>query len=318
VQWKIGAVSITTVVEQQLHEFELLIPQATPESVRGIAWLTPHFADEKGQMTGVIQAFVVEAPGCTIVVDTCVGDHKQRQLLAEWHEAQTGFLERFRAVGFDPAAVDVVLCTHLHVDHVGWNTTWSGSGWRPTFPNARYLLADVELAHWEAARSQPLPELAGQDDPLAVALAAFAADQRQAHADSIQPILDAGLVDVVRTDHRVCDEVCLVPTPGHTPGHVSVWIQSRGREAVITGDCLHHPCQMARPEWVTAADADPAEGVASRRALLGRLSGTDALLMGSHFSPPTAGRVEAADAGFRLVTYEDPKARASSDSQEEA
>jgi len=304
-QWQIGQVAITTIREQDLHGLELLIPAATPESVRRIPWLTPHFADAAGQMHGLIQAFVVEAPGRTIVVDTCVGDGKQRRIVPEWHEAQTGFLERFEAAGFDRDEVDVVLCTHLHVDHVGWNTYWDGSAWRPTFPNARYLLADVEVAHWEAERSRPSPDPATLSDPIAVALATFTLDQRQSHADSVQPVLDAGLVDIVPVDHRLCPQVSLVPTPGHTPGHVSVWIESNAEEAVITGDSMHHPCQIAHPDWVTAVDADAGQGTASRKALLERSCAAGALLMGSHFAAPTAGRIEADGDGFRLVT--DPR-----------
>lgn len=262
----------------------------------------PHFAEANGEMHGVIQAFVVEAQGSTIVVDTCVGDGRERRLVPEWNDAQTGFLQRFEAAGFDRNEVDVVLCTHLHVDHVGWNTYWAGSSWQPTFPNARYLLADVEVAHWESDRSKPARDPAASDDLLAAALANFDQDQRQAHADSIQPVLDAGLVDIVPRDHRIGEHVSLVPTPGHTPGHVSVWIRSNGEEAVITGDCIHHPCQIARPGWASAADHDPAKGVATRHELLERLSGTGTLLMGTHFAEPTAGRIEVDEGGFRLVT----------------
>jgi len=207
VHWNIGAVRITTIVEQDLHGLDLLIPQATADHVKQIPWLPPHFADGAGQMRGLIQAFVVETPQRTLVVDTCVGDGKKRQIVAEWNDCRTGFLDRFGAAGFDPARVDVVLCTHLHVDHVGWNTVWTGSEWVPTFPNARYLLADVEIAHWRAARAQPPVDPARLDDPMAALLATFALDQREAWADSIQPILDAGLVDVVTTDHRLCDEI---------------------------------------------------------------------------------------------------------------
>lgn len=301
-RWKVGSVRITTIVEQDLHGLNQLIFHATPENVKRIPWLRPHFADEDGQMSGLVQAFVVETPERTIVVDTCVGDGKKRRLVPEWHDATTGFLERFEAAGFDRSRADVVLCTHLHVDHVGWNTYWTGAEWKPTFPNARYLLADVEVEHWRAATAQPEVDPAGLDDPLAAALATFALDQRQAWADSIQPVADAGLVDIVSIDHRICDEVSLVPTSGHTPGHVSVWIESGGEEAVITGDCIHHPCQIAQPEWATAADDDPRAGTATRKALLERLSGTDALLVGSHFAPPTAGRIEADGKGFRFVT----------------
>ncbi|TFU05487.1 MBL fold metallo-hydrolase [Polymorphobacter arshaanensis] len=296
--WNIGKVSVTTIFEQDLEGLVAIIPAAKRDAVRAIDWLAPDFADAEGNIDGVIQAFVIRAGGRLIVVDTCVGDDKDRRVLEAWHHAHTGFLDRFRAAGFDPAAVDIVLCTHLHLDHVGWNTFWTGTHWAPTFPNARYLFADVELAHWEAERAT----LATIDtDPNDHHLD-FLRDQRQTHADSVQPIIDAGLADVVSTSHRICDEVRLEPTPGHTPGHVSVVIESDGALAVITGDSFHHPCQMAHPEWSTSVDADSALGITTRQAMLGRLAGTQGVLMGSHFAPPTAGRVVADGAGYRLVS----------------
>ena len=303
-RWQVGEVCVTTVIEQPLHALEVVIADATPENVKQIGWLVPDFADADGAMHGLIQAFIIQAPGSTIVVDTCVGDDKARLCVEAWNRSQTGFLARFREAGFDPADIDVVLCTHLHVDHVGWNTRWDGSAWLPTFPNARYLFAEVELAYWQGLREQEPVDPGTLADPLEALLAAFQADQRQTHVDSIKPILDAGLADIVRTDHRLCKEVALVPTPGHTPGHVSVMIQSGSDAALITGDCIHHPCQMARPGWTTRIDSDAAAGIATRMQLLQRLAGTTTLLMGSHFAEPTAGRVVADGDGFRLTHAE--------------
>jgi glyoxylase-like metal-dependent hydrolase (beta-lactamase superfamily II) len=153
--------------------------------------------------------------------------------------------------------------------------------WVPTFPNARYLMGRVEYAHWTS-----------QDER---------EDMTAILADSVAPVWDAGLVDLVETDHRICDEISLVPTLGHTPGHVSVRISSRGEEALITGDFIHHPCQMAHPEWSSTADDDPHRAEHTRRDVFARLAGTPVLLIGTHFVAPTAGRVVRDGDAFRLV-----------------
>ena len=153
--------------------------------------------------------------------------------------------------------------------------------WVPTFPNARYLVGRVEFAHWTAEHER--------EDMAAVL------------ADSVTPVWDAGLVDLVETDHRICDEVSLVPTLGHTPGHVSVWIASQGEEAVITGDFMHHPCQIARPEWSSTADSDPVEARRTRERMLTRLADIPILVIGTHFAGRTAGHVVPDGNAFRLV-----------------
>jgi len=147
-------------------------------------------------------------------------------------------------------------------------------------PGARYLMGRVEFDHWRSRRA---------DD-----------DHKVAFADSVQPVWDAGLVELVDTDHRVCNEVRLVSTPGHTPGHVSVLIASRGEEALITGDFLHHPVQMARLDWMSSADDDPERARQTRRDVFARLAGTSTLLIGTHFATPTAGRVVRDGGAFKL------------------
>jgi glyoxylase-like metal-dependent hydrolase (beta-lactamase superfamily II) len=234
----------------------------------------------EGKLIASVHALVVETPTLTVVVDTCIGNDKERMPNKNWHKMQTRFLEDFRAAGFEPDKIDAVLCTHLHVDHVGWNTFWDGSAWKPTFPNARYLMAKSEFQYWESHEDDVTPH--------------------QVFLDSVAPVVDAGLVDLVETTHEVCPEVSLVPTLGHTPGHVSVRIQSQGEEALITGDFLHHPCQMAHPEWASAVDYDSEASTATRWRMLEAYAGTDKLLIGTHFAGPTAGRVVRDGDVFRL------------------
>ena len=240
--WQIGEVRVTRIVELELPGGTFVLPDAQPEAVRPIPWLRPHFVDGDGELVMSVHALVVESQGRRIVVDTCIGNDKERPIPG-WSGRQGPFLDDLAGAGFPRESIDTVLCTHLHVDHVGWNTMKVDGRWHPTFPNARYLLGRVEWAHWD---KEP-------DEMHATVM-----------ADSVRPVLDAGLVDLVESDHRVTDEVWLEPTPGHTPGHVSVRISSGGHDAVITGDLMHHPCQMARPEWASSFDSDADQARATR------------------------------------------------------
>jgi glyoxylase-like metal-dependent hydrolase (beta-lactamase superfamily II) len=277
--WQVGAVRITQVVESKgASPPSFFFPDVTPEDVQRHAWLRPHFAHRDGRLFASIHAFVVESEGRRIVVDTCVGNDKEREL-AMWNRLQGPFLEKLAAAGHPPDSVDVVLCTHLHIDHVGWNTRLVDGRWVPTFPNARYLFGRIELEHWLAS--------AGDED-------------RRIMADSVRPVLDAGLADPVEPDHAVTAEVRLEPTPGHTPGHVSVRIRSQGREAVITGDVMHHPVQCAEPRWQSHFDVDPGAARATRRRFLEQQADRDVLVLGTHFAAPTAGHVVRAGTAWEF------------------
>lgn len=267
-QWQVGAVKITSLVENvSTFDPAFMLPGVTREKVQALPWLRPHFANEAGEITMAIQALVVETPALTIVIDTCVGNERQGRGMAGWNGLQTRFLEDFTAAGFDREKIDVVFCTHLHSDHVGWNTMKAGDAWVPTFPKARYLLHRAEYEFWTNEGSE-----------------AFL-------ADSIEPIAAAGLLDLIELDHRLCEEIVLVSTPGHTPGHASVRIASDGHEAMISGDFIHHPCQMATPHLPQIADSDAPLAAVTRSQLLGQLADSPTLLIGTHFPAPTAGHV---------------------------
>jgi len=282
-KWTIGDVTVTRILElEATGGSRFILPQATPEVIREIAWLQPHFADETGRLKMSIHALVVETPSKRIIVDTCIGNDKQRDI-PNWSNLQTSFLKDLEAAGFAPGSIEVVLCTHLHVDHVGWNTKLVDGRWVPTFPNARYLIGRAEFDYWRR-------EEEGLED-----------HSRSPFHDSVAPVFEAGLVDLVETDHRVCDEVTLEPTLGHTPGHVSIRIRSKGQEALITGDFTHHPCQLAHPEWASTADFDPNASTATRKRMYGALAGSSTLVIGTHFAAPTAGHVVADGEVWRFV-----------------
>ena len=276
-QWQIGDVKITRVVEiESLGGSRFILPDATRDACLPYGWMQPHFMDEQGNLLMSVHALVVDTGEHRILVDTCIGNDKERNV-PNWSHLQTHFLQDLEAAGYAPDTIDTVLCTHLHVDHVGWNTMLVDGQWVPTFPNARYLFARTEWEHWDANDDETVygPVL----------------------ADSVRPVVEAGLVDLVDMDHRVCPEVCLEPTPGHTPGHVSVHIRSGDAEALITGDCIHHPVQMTRPDWCSSADVDQAQGLQTRETLLQRYVDQDILIIGTHFAIPTAGHIKHLEAG---------------------
>lgn len=286
-EWNIGAVKIRRIVEMGLDPeiMERLIPNATREALLSLPWLQPHFIDEAGRMSGSIHTLLVETPDRTVLVDTCVGNDKVRKNPG-FDRLQTDFLADLASAGVTPDQVDTVLCTHLHIDHVGWNTVLRDGHWIPTFPQARYLFGRVEFEHWNREDHGALERL----------------DVEAVISDSVTPIVAAGLVDLVETNHRICAELSLIPTPGHTPGHVSVLIESEGHSALITGDFLHHPCQFAHPEWPSSPDGDPAGNRETRHAVYNRFVDTPTLLIGTHFSAPTAGRLVTDGDTFRFDT----------------
>lgn len=275
--WQIGDFTVTRVVEMEVAGgTKFILPDATREAASELSWMQPHFMTDEGRLIMSIHALVIDTGTQRIIVDTCIGNDKERNI-PNWNNLQTSFLTDLEAAGFPRESIDVVLCTHLHVDHVGWNTMLVDGEWVPTFPNARYLLADKEYDYWANTEAED-----AYGDIM---------------ADSVQPVVDAGLVDFVDWEHIVCEGVQLEPTPGHTPGHCSIHITSAGSEALITGDCIHHPCQMSRTDWCSSADADQAAGEATRNTLLEKYADTDVLFIGTHFATPTAGHVKRLDEG---------------------
>jgi len=279
-RWRIGDATVTRIVElgPEFLPAQGLFPAASAELVRATTWLAPHFADAEGQINISFQCFLIEVGARKILVDTCIGDGKQLDH-AEFSNRVSGFLETLARAGAAPDAVDTVLCTHLHFDHVGWNTRLQEGAWVPTFPNARYLFGREEVAFTLAATRQAGDESVPQ---------------------SVQPILDAGLADLVEPTHRICEQVRLIPTPGHTPGHVSVMIEDRGERALISGDAFHHPLQLAHPGLADSFSDDPTLGEATRRRVFAGLAGAPTLLIGSHFCEPTAGLVVKDGEAWRL------------------
>ncbi|MEU7136558.1 MBL fold metallo-hydrolase [Streptomyces sp. NPDC046261] len=282
--WTVGDFVVHRVDEMTLppQTGGWLLPDATPTVVSRTPWLRPDFAAADGTLRLATHTFAVEANGLRVLVDTGIGNGKPRANPA-WHDLETAYLQRLTAAGFAPESVDLVVLTHLHTDHVGWNTRSRNGAWVPTFPHARYLTSRAEWDHWAAA---------DMDD-----------NRRQMFHDSVHPVSEAGLLDLIDVPEagaEVVPGLRLLPTPGHTPGQVAVELRSAGRSAVITGDCVHHPVQLAHPGIGSCVDTDPDRAARTRRALLAALAGTETLLLGTHFPPPTAGLVVPEGDGYRL------------------
>jgi len=278
---QIGDVVITRIIESERSDYDagLFFPQLTAEHwapyrerLAGWAW-----DPATNCLTFPMQSFLLRTRHHTIVVDTCVGDHKPRARPG-WNMTSSGeYLRRFAATGVRPEDVDYVLCTHMHTDHVGWNTRLENGRWVPTFPNAQYVMSEKEWTYWSGLH---------QETP-----------QNQI-ADSVIPIVEAGLARMVKNDFAIEDEVWFEPTPGHTPDHVSVRIASGGAEAVITGDLIHSPVQCLQTGWVPRPDWDAAQAAETRRAFLERYCERDVLVCASHFPSPSFGRVVREGDGF--------------------
>jgi glyoxylase-like metal-dependent hydrolase (beta-lactamase superfamily II) len=286
-QIQLGDVMIHQVVEQQAPLFEVMefFPSLTKELLdENRSWLEPKFLDPSTQkLVLCIQSYVVRTPQHTILVDTCVGNHKPRPGRPDWHMMTSDRYEKnLAATGLTLNDIDYVMCTHLHPDHVGWNTRLDNGRWVPTFPRARYLFADRELAHWTQKQKE----------------------KPEAHAwitDSVLPIVEAKRAEVVKSDHALGDLVQLVPSPGHTIDHFSVHVGKRGQDALLTGDMIHSPLQARYPELGMRADYDSKQAGQTRRKLFERFCDTATLMCTAHFPSPSTCKVTRWGEGFRLA-----------------
>jgi glyoxylase-like metal-dependent hydrolase (beta-lactamase superfamily II) len=280
-QFQVGDVKISRIVESEgPWDGTFLLPEATGENVKKESdWLYPTFADERGKLRMSIHSIVIESQGKRIIVDTCIGNDKVRSNPA-WNKLQLPYLQDLQKLGYTREAIDHVLCTHLHIDHVGWNTMLQNDKWVATFPNAKYLVGGTE---WDF--------FSHSEDP-------FFKDPVD---DSVRPVMAEGRVDLVDDKHHITDEIWLEATPGHTPGHFAVRISSKGQDAVITGDLMHHPIQCRYPEWDDNFDVDGPQAKKTRREFCERYADTGISVIGTHFASPSVGKIQKKDDSFRYV-----------------
>ncbi|MBT8422617.1 MAG: MBL fold metallo-hydrolase [Gammaproteobacteria bacterium] len=264
-------------------DVEFLFPKLAPEDFA--ATLTsrdPRFVRQSnGKLLMSFHSIVVQTPHGNLLVDTCIGNDKERPLMDMFHRQSFPYLQRLAKLGLTPNDIDFVCCTHFHGDHVGWNTRLENGRWVPTFPNARYLFAEPEVRYWEQVH---------QDNPEHIFT--------QSWNDSIAPVMEAQLADIVQPDHEVMAGVRMQPAFGHSPGNIVLAVEAGDDRAMLSGDVMHHPVQIERPEWCAVFDQDPAQARVTRKALLEQVADDHTWLIGAHFADAAALRVSETGGQF--------------------
>jgi len=280
-------ITIHPVVEQQGAHFDALefFPTLSKEVFEeNRPWLQPTFIDPAtGRLVLCVQGFLIKTQHQNILVDTCVGNHKPRPARPFWNMMRSDRFEKnLGAAGLTVNDIDYVMCTHLHVDHVGWNTRLDDGRWVPTFPKAKYVMADRELAHWTQKE---------KDDPASVPWI----------TDSVLPIIEAKRAQIVTSDFALNDSVKFIRTPGHTIDHCSVLVGRPGHDALITGDMIHSPIQGKYPELGMRADYDSPQAGQTRREVFDRFRDEPTIMCITHFPSPSTGRVRSWGDGYKFV-----------------
>ena len=284
---KIGDVTITSIIERDgpwRKPEDMFVGYDHEVGKRHLAEMDSEVFDPpSGRMVITYQTFVVRTPKHTILVDTCTGEDKGYPPPMDFPKQP--WLDGFGAAGLRFTDIDYVFCTHLHIDHCGWNTMLRDGRWVPTFPRAKYVFHRREYAAWEEATKR--------------------GDQRPGGGGNVwryncEPVVEAGQALLVDDDYALDDTIWLTPTPGHSPHHCCVNIRSGEQRAVVAGDLMHHALQCREPDWYTVFDWDAKQGIASRRKFLGEVAGTGTLVMPVHFPHPTAGLIEPDGARFRF------------------
>jgi glyoxylase-like metal-dependent hydrolase (beta-lactamase superfamily II) len=281
---KIGRVEVYIIPEITIPtSVRWLLPEASREMVESAkGWLQPHFMDENGYLLQSIHTYVLKTHERTILIDTGVGNGKARGGgIPAFNLLDTPFLKDLASIGVKPEQVDAVLCTHIHTDHVGWNARLSNEVWTPTFTNARHVFARVEYETFASAASQ-------------------GGANHQLWKDSIEPVVEAGLVDLVPADHQVTPEIRLEPSHGHTDGHVSIRIDSGRDSAVFTGDVMHSPLQIMLPRMRCALGGPERPAMQARIEVLDRYADSGTPVFGAHFADPCGGFIKRDGEGFRF------------------
>ena len=273
---------------------EFLTPQAlfvgfTPEAYAASKEIVagPYLNAATDAIDARLQSWVIEIDGIRILVDTGAGNDKVRPGIPLFGNLRTPFLERLSAAGFEPPDIDLVVCTHLHVDHVGWNTRLEAGRWIPTFPKARYVFPRADAEYWDPDNLAMFPHKVGE----AVNAGFF--------LDSVRPILDLGLARLVDGHVEIAPNVYLDPAPGHTPGSQTITVTSRGETAIFAGDIVHHPLQIMNPTWNSIFCEDAALARRSRAAMLARVVDQEAIMIPAHFAGEHAVRVGRTADGLR-------------------
>ncbi len=287
---QIGNMTVDTVVDLEgpFADLSYLLPGADPAEIMDAAgdWLAPRFYDHStGLVVMSFHSLLVRTPHHTILVDSCIGDDKERPDRPDWHRKRGPFIANLAAHGVQPEDIDFVMCSHMHTDHVGWNTKLVDGQWVPTFPNAKHLFARNEFEYWESQNG----EAGSGEGPW---------------FDSVLPVVEAGLHVIVDSDHQLDDTFWFEPAEGHTPGSVIFHASDEGEHAIIVGDMFHSAAQLVKPSLSSRFCWDREMSARTRIATVERYADTDTLLLTAHFPTPTAGRIISHRDAFKLQTRE--------------
>lgn len=286
--WTIGDVNVTR-IEEQLG-FASRAPEQYLDGFeretleRHLGWLVPHhYSPAEDRLITSIHSWLIRTPHHTILLDSCAGNNKDRPGFPRFHQLETDYLDRLRRAGVAPEQVDIVLCTHLHADHVGWNTMLQNGRWVPTFPNAQYLFSKIENEIGDPRRN-PAAELDLQ--------------RGGAYRDSVLPVMEAGQAVLVEGHHAIDDGMTIYPAPGHTHGHVALRLANSSGRAVFCGDVIHHVLQVYAPHWNSKFCELPDLARATRRLMLNECAEDRSLLFPGHFGAPHVVRIGRTAGGF--------------------
>jgi glyoxylase-like metal-dependent hydrolase (beta-lactamase superfamily II) len=285
-RFRLGPLEVSRVEETRTYfDGTMFFPGLTRESLeQHRSWLTPHWDYEAHGFPCVFQSFIIKHGNTTILIDSCFGNDKERPDFELAHRLNNPYIERLATASVRPEEVDIVLCTHFHPDHVGWNTKLANGRWVPTFPNARYVFSSEEYARFT-------PEAVAAERP------AFL----EVFEDGVLPVIQSGQAEFISGETPIHDHVTVHPAPGHTPGHISVRARSGGDTAVFLGDVIHNPIQIDIPELNSSFCEDQPAARATRRRILEAAAGENHLLVPGHFIAPHVGRVRAAREGFTYL-----------------
>ncbi|MCZ6504291.1 MAG: MBL fold metallo-hydrolase [Gammaproteobacteria bacterium] len=292
--WQVGDTRITRIEELigPLFDPVMFFPDYSAEVVdKHRDWIYPNHIDEdSGRIIASMHSYLIETPHHNILIDTCIGNDKERMPYRDWHRMQTPWLANVKAAGVTPDQMDYVMCTHLHVDHVGWNTRLQNGQWVPTFSNAKYVFSEIEFEFWKNERNAENPEV-------------FNAVNNQTFDDSVLPIM--GLAELIEGEVDLIDDMLHIsPAPGHTPGSITVTLSSAGDKALFTGDICHHPIQVYEPHWNSAFCEIPDQAISTRKEVLEFCIESNAIMMPAHFGPSFIGHVQDAGGGFSFKFHD--------------
>lgn len=287
--FKLGNVDVLRVEESHGPGFQpnQLLPDWSAEKIAPHKrWLVPQYYDDvKDRLISSVHGWILKTKHHTILIDSCVGNHKHRPTQPRFHMLDRPFMTNLAAAGVRPEDIDYVLCTHLHVDHVGWNTQLKDGRWVPTFPNAKYVFSKIDRDYFDPSRGE-----GGKVEANALVF-----------NDSVLPILDAKQDMVVEGVVELTDGITIEPAPGHSPGHVLIKLASAGQEGLFCGDIMHHPMQIYEVGWSSAFCSDAAQARVSRRRMLEHAANHGSIVYPAHFGGPHVCRIAEKAGGFSFL-----------------